>query len=408
MRLQKAELRFERPVVEYIEPAVAKQFKRNLFGTRKSIAVAVGSRGIANLARIVKQTVATLKDFGLAPFIVPAMGSHGGATAEGQKQVLESYGVTESAAGCPIRSSMEVVQLPSEGLPHPLFMDRHAFEADGIILINRIKPHTDFHGLYESGLVKMAVIGLGKERQAVAMHDYGVPGLRNLVPKAAARILDLGKVIAGIAIVENAYDETAVIELIPAHQILAREPALLEQARKNMPRLPVHELDVLIVDELGKNVSGSGMDTNIIGRIRISGEADPPTPRIRSILVNDITEESHGNATGLGLADVITRRFYNKIDFPVTYRNIITSAFLERGKCPVVAENAREGFAMALRACGVIAPGNERVIRIRNTLQISEIYISPRLAADLNTRREVVISPETMDTFTGSGELTPF
>jgi hypothetical protein len=286
-------------------------------------------------------------------------------------------------------------------------MDRLAFESDGILLINRIKPHTDFHGPYESGLVKMSVIGLGKERQAVAMHDFGVHGLRDLVPKAAARILNLGKIIGGLAIVENAYDETAHIEFVPAHQILAREPALLDEARKNMPRLPVDDIDVLIVDELGKNISGSGMDTNIIGRIRIPGEPEPPAPRIRSIMVDDLTPESHGNATGLGLADLITRRFHQKIDFAATYRNIITSSFLERGKMPVIAENAKEAYRIARRTCGVISPDAERIIRIRNTLHISEIYISRALARDLSHHPEISISPDPHPTFHGD-ELAPF
>jgi hypothetical protein len=409
MRLHKAEVRFERPRITDIESTVARQLKPALFGSRKNIAIAVGSRGIANIPGIVKQTVRSLRDFGLNPFIIPAMGSHGGATAEGQTEVLASYRVTESEMSCPVRSSMEVVALPSEGLPHALYMDRHAFEADGILLINRIKPHTDFHGPYESGLVKMSVIGLGKERQAVAMHDFGVHGLRDLVPKAAARILDLGKIVAGIAVVENAYDETAQIELVPANQILAREPALLEDARKNMPRLPVHDIDVLIVDELGKNISGSGMDTNIIGRIYIPGEPEPSTPRIRSIMVDDITRESHGNATGLGLADVITRRFYDKIDFPVTYRNIITSSFLERGKTPIIAEAARDAFQIALRSCGKIEPGAERVLRIRNTLQLSEIYVSPAIASHLGEcPLDISVSGNANALFTAAGDLSPW
>jgi hypothetical protein len=409
LRLHKAEVRFDRPIVADIETTVARQIKPALFGSRKNIAIAVGSRGIANIARIVKQTVRSLHDFGLSPFIIPAMGSHGGATAEGQAQVLASYGVTEREIGCPVRSSMEVLSLPSEGLPHALYMDRSAFEADGIVLINRIKPHTDFHGPYESGLVKMSVIGLGKELQAVAIHDFGVHGLRDLVPKAAARILDLGKIVAGIAIVENAYDETAQIELVPANQILAREPALLEDARKNMPRFPVHEIDVLIVDELGKNISGSGMDTNIIGRIYIPGEPEPSTPRIRSIIVDDVTSESHGNATGLGLADVITRRFYSKIDFPVTYRNIITSSFLERGKTPVIAETAREAFQIAMRSCGKIAPDTERVVRIRNTLQLSEIYVSSAIARHAGEcPLDIDVSENATELFTAKGDLVPF
>lgn len=399
MRLHKAEIAFNRPQVTDIESTIESQFRRSLFGSRRNIAIAVGSRGIANIARIVKQTVRSLQEFGLAPFIIPAMGSHGGATAEGQAQVLASYRITEHEMGCPIRSSMEVVQLPSENLPHALYMDRHAFEAEGILLINRIKPHTDFHGAYESGLVKMSVIGLGKERQAIALHDFGVHGLRDLVPKAAARLLDLRKIIAGLAIVENAYDETARLELIPAHEILAREPALLDEARQNMPRLPVDNIHVLIVDELGKNISGSGMDTNIIGRIRIPGEPEPLTPRIHAIVVDDLTAESHGNATGLGLADVVTRRFHDKIDFAATYRNIITSSFLERGKIPVVAENARKACEIALRSCGKIEPGAERIIRIRNTLQLSHLYVSTAIAEQLGAASNVLISPGTSELF---------
>jgi hypothetical protein len=408
MHLYKAEVRFDRPRVADIEATVARQIKRSQFGSRKNIAIAVGSRGIANIACIVKRTVRLLHEFGLNPFLIPAMGSHGGATPEGQAQVLASYGITEHAMGCPVRSSMEVVTLPSDGLPHALYMDRHAFEADGILLVNRIKPHTDFHGRYESGLVKMSVIGLGKERQAVAMHHFGVRGLRDLVPQAAARILDSGKIVGGFGIVENAYDETAQIEFVPANQILAREPALLDDARKNMPRLPVDESDVLIVDELGKNISGSGMDTNIIGRIYIPGEPNPSTPRIRSIIVDDLTGESHGNATGLGLADVITRRFYNKIDFEVTYRNIITSSFLERGKTPVVAETARDAYNIALRSCGRIPPDTERVIRIRNTLHLSELYVSSAIAAQLSQSPEISVSDKASETFTSAGELAGF
>jgi len=408
MRLHRAEVRFARPVVSDLETTIARQFKSALFGSRRTIAIAVGSRGIANITRIVKQTVSSLREFGLEPFIVPAMGSHGGATAEGQAEVLASYGINEKEVGCPIRSSMEVVELSSEGLEHPLYMDRQAWAADGILLINRIKPHTDFHGTYESGLVKMAVIGLGKEPQALAIHHFGVRGLRELIPKAGARLLDLGKIVAGIAIVENACDETAHVELIPANQILAREPALLEEARKNMPRLPVDEIDVLIVDELGKNISGSGMDTNIIGRIRIPGEPDPPSPRIRSIVVDDLTAESHGNATGLGLADVITRRFYNKIDFATTYRNIITSSFLERGKTPIVAETAHEAFKIALRSCGAVTPGTERVIRIHNTLHLSEIYLSPALADEMNDNPNVQVDDSSANPFDHAGGLAGF
>jgi hypothetical protein len=406
--LHKAKVQFSRPLLSDLTGTLERQLTAELFPNKRKVAIAVGSRGIHNIAEIVKTTVTRLKTFGISPFIVPAMGSHGGATADGQRLLLSSYRITESEMGCPILSSMEVVELDPGGLSHPLYMDRNAFEADGVVLINRIKPHTDFHGTYESGLAKMAVIGLGKERQASILHEYGVHGLRDLMPKAAARILALGKIVAGMAIIENAYDETAHLEVIPAGRILSREPALLEEARKNMPRLPLDEIDVLIVDELGKNISGSGMDTNIIGRIRIPGELEPEKPRVRSLLVNDLTAESHGNATGMGLADVITQKFFHKIDFPITYKNIITSSFLERGKLPVISQTARDGFAIALRSCGFLPLNSERIIRIRNTLALSEIYISKAVIKALSGRKDVTIFDEPVELFDAAGELNPF
>jgi hypothetical protein len=241
-----------------LERAVREQLDagRPSFPQRGQVAIAVGSRGVANIGRIVATSVRVLCAWGLEPFVVPAMGSHGGATAEGQAALLASYGVSADAIGCPVRSSMNVVGLDAGDLPFGLFMDRHAFESDGVLLINRIKPHTDFHGPVESGLTKMAVIGLGKERQANAMHRFGVAGLREGIPRAAERVMATGKILAGLGIVENAYDETMAVELVPAGRILAREPALLDQARQHLPSLPVDDVDVLVVDRLGKDISG--------------------------------------------------------------------------------------------------------------------------------------------------------
>jgi hypothetical protein len=339
------------------------------------------------------------------------MGSHGGATAEGQVEVLAGYGVTEVEIGCRILATMEVVELDSTGLEHPLYMDAHAAAADAVLLINRIKPHTDFHGPHESGLVKMAVIGLGKERQAIEMHRFGVPGLRDGVPRAAARLLATGRIVAGLGIVENAYDETMAIELVPASALLAREPALLELARQHMPRLPVdapNALDVLIVDQLGKNLSGTGLDTNIIGRMRIAGEIEPDAPRIGMIVVTDLTDASHGNATGTGLADVITRRLFDKIDVGVTYTNVFTSGFPERGKIPIVAPTDADAYACALRACGILAPGAERVIRMRDTLHVGDLYLSAAVCAAVRDRTDVEITGEPVEMFEADGRLRPF
>ncbi len=410
LALTKVSVRFPRPQIADIEQTVRKEMTQcqQLFAREATIAVAVGSRGVANLSLIVGVAIAFLKERGTKPFIVPAMGSHGGATADGQRQLLADYGVTEENMGCPIRASMEVVELDHGDLPHRLFMDRLAFGSDGVLLINRIKSHTDFHGSYESGLVKMAVIGLGKERQALEVHRFGACGLRDFIPRAAEKILATGKVLAGLGVVENAYDETAVIEAVPACELLTREPQLLDVARRNMARLPVDAIDVLIVDRLGKNISGTGMDTNVIGRLRISGEPEPESPRIKNIVVTDLTGETHGNATGTGLADVVTQRLFDKIDFGVTYKNVFTSGFLERGKVPIVSATDAEGYTCALRACGPVARGEERVARIRDTLHLGEIYLSPALCAEVRDRADVKAVSGPVEMFNAMGDLNPF
>ena len=407
LRLARALVRFARPRVADIAGVVRAQLERQrrVFPETGTIAIGVGSRGVANLAEIVRTAAGTLQGWGLSPFVVPAMGSHGGATADGQRQLLEDYGVTADAMGCDIRSSMDVVALDRGDLPHGLFMDRHAHGADGILLINRIKPHTDFHGSYESGLAKMAVIGLGKERQAIEMHRFGVPGLRDGIPRAAMRVLASGKILAAVGIVENAYDETMAIEVLPAPDIMTREPALLDLARANMPALPVPALDVLVVDQLGKNISGTGMDTNVIGRMRIAGEPEPASPRIRAVVVTDLTAASHGNATGTGLADVTTRRLFDKIDVGVTYTNVFTSGFPERGKVPIVAPTDADAFACALRACGPIEPGAERIARIRDTLHLGEVYVSTAVRDELRARPDVEIAGEFEEMFDQEGAL---
>ena len=372
------------------------------------IAVAAGSRGIANVAEITIAVVHLLKELGAKPFIIPAMGSHGGATGPGQAAVLASYGITEASAGCPILSSMDVIELDSSGLEHSLFLDAHAAGADGIVLINRIKPHTDFHGRYESGLAKMSVIGLGKRRQAETMHGYGVHGLRDLTPIAAAKVIRSGRILCGIGIVENAFDETAQVEVIPAHRIMEREPEVLEVARANMPRLPVEELDVLMVDEMGKDISGCGMDTNVIGRLRIPGEPEFGPPHIRGLVVCDLTEASHGNALGTGLADVITRRLAARIDELETYTNVVTSGFLERGKTALVAPTDAEAYRLALRTCGRLEPGSERVMRIRNTLRTSVIQASAAVVRELDGRAEVEWISGYQPAFDREGNLSPW
>jgi hypothetical protein len=283
---------------------------------------------------------------------------------------------------------MEVVRLSSD-LPLNLFMDARASRADGIILINRIKPHTDYHGRYESGLIKMAVIGLGKHEQALEIHRFGVPGLRDLIPQCAERIFGTGKILGGVAIVENANEQGAALEALPVETILSEEPRLLELARTLMPALPSDSIDLLVVDWLGKDISGVGMDTNIIGRIAVRGEREPERPSIKAIYARDLTAGSHGNALGVGLADVISRRLFDKIDPRATLENAYTSSFLSRAKVPIVADSDEQAIDIALRSCGAVAAGQERIMRIRDTLHLEEIYVSEKLLEELRPRSDI-------------------
>lgn len=375
-RFTKIRQQFDSTALSNIEQTVAEKVGAKLnIAPGARIAITAGSRGVANIARITKAIVDAVKAKGGAPFIIPAMGSHGGATGEGQREILESYGVTEEAMSCPMRSSMEVVELDGGGLELGVFMDKHAYEADGVILVNRIKPHTAFHGEFESGLIKMSVIGLGKERQASALHSFGIYGLKTLMPKVGRRILETGKILLGVGIVENAYDQTAIIEAMTPAEILIREPQLLDIAKGLLPCFPLSDIDVLMVDQIGKNISGSGMDPNIIGRMRIRGEAEPEFPAIKVIAVTDLTDASHGNACGIGLADVVTRRLVNKVDWDATYMNGVTSGFYEHFMLPIVAATDAQALEWAIRASH--DPHKpKKIVRITDTLHLGEMYVS--------------------------------
>ncbi len=372
------------------------------------VAVAVGSRGIAGLPVIVAETVRWIRSQGGQPFLVPAMGSHGGATPEGQAAVLREYGITEEAVGAPIRSSLDVVRLPQGDSPVPVFFDRLASEADATIVINRVKPHTSFRGSYESGLMKMMAIGLGKHRQAVAIHALGIEGLRNVMPKVATQVLRHANVRLGLAIVENAYDQPLHVRAIPADRIAAEEPALLELARCNMPRLPLDRIDILIVDEIGKNISGLGMDTNVVGRMKVKGQPEPDSPDIRMIIALDLTDETRGNAAGVGLADVITARLFKRIDFPATYENVLTTGFFERAKIPLIAESDRAALDMAMRAAGMPELEQARILRIRNTLRLDEMLVSRAAWEAMRGCPDVEVIGPAVAAFAAEGRLNPF
>lgn len=375
-----------------------------------SVAVAVGSRGIGSIATIVGATVDWLRRRGAKPFIVPAMGSHGGATAHGQTAVLASYGITDESMGVPVRSSMETVRLDSDGLDVDLFMDRNAWESDGVLLVNRVKPHTDFHGFPESGLVKMSVIGLGKHDQALAVHSLGIRGLKEQLLPAARRIVGSGKLLGGLAIVENAYDKPFEIRAARPESIEETERVLLETARAQMARLPLDDIDVLIIDEMGKDISGTGMDTNILGRIRIRDQAEPDTPRIKSVVVTRLTPASHGNAIGVGLADAITRELYEQIDFEATYENGLTSSFSERMKVPYVADGDADALRAAIRFAALDTDAGRaieraRIVHIRNTLELSAVRVSDAAAAALEGRPDVELTDRTDMLIDGRGRF---
>ena len=397
---------FAREALADIEQTVHEQVTAKLqIAPGANIAITVGSRGINNIARIAKAVADAVKACGGAPFIIPAMGSHGGATAEGQREILASYGVTEEAMGCPIRATMEVVEIDSSGLEMKIYMDKFGYESDGVILLNRIKPHTAFHGEFESGLVKMSVIGLGKERLANEMHRFGVYGLKTIMPQAARRILATGKVVLGVGIVENAYDETAIIEALTPAEILTREPELLAQAKQLMPSFPLCDIDVLIVDQIGKNISGSGMDPNVIGRMKIPGQPPAEFPKIKIIVITDITEVSHGNACGIGLADVTTRRLADKIDWDATYMNGITSGFYEHFMLPIVAPTDLQAFEWGIRAShDPYQP--KKIVRITDTLHVSELYVSDAALAEVKGRVEIISEPKSL--FDKQGSLIAF
>ena len=302
------------------------------------IAITVGSRGIAGLPRIVHAAAQAVRSLGFQPFVVAAMGSHGGGTPEGQRALLAELGVNESSAGCPVRCEMETVVLGTNSFGLPIHFDQNAFDADGIILLNRIKPHTSFTGSYESGLLKMLTIGLGKRQGAAQVHKLGLPGLKTMLPEVGAFLLDRTPVALGIAILENAFEHTARIVAVEPEELLEVEPRLLDQARELMGRLPFDQIDVLIVGELGKNYSGTGLDPNVIGRQRVETMPDLPRPVITRLAVLDLSVETRGNALGIGLADLTTDRLVQAID-PVPMRvNSLTSNFLTRASAALPAD----------------------------------------------------------------------
>jgi hypothetical protein len=373
-----------------------------------SVALGVGSRGIRNLPVIVEAVVARLRAAGAEPFIVPAMGSHGGATAEGQRSILAELGITPKRVGAEIRASMEVIQVGQVPQGPPLFQDVISAAADHTLLINRVKPHTDFRGSLESGLAKMAVIGLGKQRGAVAMHATGASGFRHFLASAARIYETHSNLRGGLAILENAYDATAEIVGLSVDEIGGkREVALQKRAKALMARLPFSEIDVLVVRQIGKNISGTGMDTNIIGRLMIPRQPeDFGGPDVAVIAVLDLTEETHGNAAGLGLANVATGRVLNKINWTDTYTNAITSGIfgMQRVSLPIIMASDRDALQVAIRGCGQPQRA-ARLVFIRDTLTLDRLWVSPNLHSTIVSHPRLTVVAEAPLSFTTAGAI---
>ena len=362
----------------------------------KQIALGFGSRGVAKIDIIARKLVALVQLAGGDPFIVPAMGSHGGAIAEGQIDVLAHLGITEAFVGCPIRATMDVVDVGETKEGFSAYMDRNVAEADGFMVVNRIKVHTDFHGAHESGLLKMIAIGLGKERGASTFHRYGVRGLRDNMPIVAQHLIRKLNFIAGFGTVEDGYHRPVCLEGLTKETIISGEQRLLEYSRGLMPSLPIDQIDVLVIDEMGKDISGAGMDSNIIGRWLITGEPEPAKPTIKRIAVLDLTEASHGNATAYGFADFMSRRLFDKIDFQVTVKNLFTSGFMQRARMPLFLDTDRETIQAAIYDALRVSQdfANVRFMRIKNTLEIENLWVSANLLDELRGNSNITIASD--------------
>ena len=356
------------------------------------VAITAGSRGILNIALILKVIVEHLKTLGARPFLFPAMGSHGGATAEGQVALLKHYRVTEDFIGAPVLSSMEVREIGNTEQGLPILIDQNAFQADHIVVVNRIKPHTKFKGPVESGLMKMMAIGMGKQKGADLYHKAAIEHpFPKIIMDAAEVVLKKTPVLFGLGIVENGYDQTAKIAGLKPDEIEAKEKDLLSLAKQMMPKLPFDEIDLLIVDEIGKDISGIGIDPNVTGRNRdITGTFPHPT-HVKRLFVRDLTHLSNGNATGIGLADLTTQRLVEKINLQATYMNCITGISLEKASIPMYFETDQEAMRVALGSTGLTPPDKSRIVRIKNTLQLDEVEVSEAYEKELLQRPDLEI-----------------
>jgi len=402
---------FNKNKINNIPEIISKEFKKiNLSQKIKpgmKIGITVGSRGINNLLLIIKVIIHEIQKRKGVPFILPAMGSHGDANIEGQRKILASYGITEESTGVPIKATMEVVELAKLENGLPVYFDKYAFQADGIIVVNRIKLHTVYKAEIESGLCKMLSVGLGNHKGATIVHSLGPKGIPDNVIKFAQVILKKAPILCGVGIVENAYDDTAKIKAVLPENFYKVDKELLEECKANSPSLPISNIDILILEEMGKNISGAGMDTNITGGVKAYKEGEYNPPKINKIVVLDLTSESHGNALGMGIADIITKQMYNKIDFKTTYENVITCRYLDRVKVPLIADTDEGAIKIALKTTYNLPGIKPGIIIIRNTLKLDEMLVSEAIWEEIKNQKNIsAIGSWEKITFNRRGNLT--
>ncbi len=407
--LVKVRQRFERPVIRDLEAELLAKLHGpkglNKIKKGRRVAIAVGSRGISNQPLLVRLLVREIKKCGAEPFIVPAMGSHGGATAEGQRAMLVGMGFVESHIQASIKTTMEVVRLGVTGNGLPAYIDKHAHEADAVVIVNRIKPHVCFRGRYESGLMKMIAIGLGKQKGAETCHNMGYSRMAENIPALARIILEKSNIIFALGLLENAYHETCRIELLAKDEIEILEPGLQEKAKELSARLYFDTLNVLVIDEIGKDLSGTGFDNNVVGRFTTPFASGGPD--ITRIAVLSLTEKSRGNANGLGIVDFTTRRVFDGFSFVQTYPNALTSTVPMSVKIPMVLKNDRQAIQAAIKTCNIRNMDKVRLVRIKNTLSLSEIEVSESLLEEVkkNKNLEIISGAYPLD-FDEEGNLT--
>ncbi|NHC39990.1 DUF2088 domain-containing protein [Bacillus sp. MM2020_1] len=407
-KMAKVKVNFDNKKIDDLGSALIEQLQQvhiqNKIQPGMEIALAVGSRGLDRLVEITAVTVKFLKDLGAKPFIVPSMGSHGGATAEGQREVLAHLGVTEDSVGCEIHSSMEVVKISELPNGLPVYVDKFASEADGIVIINRVKPHTAFRGPVESGIMKMISIGLGKQKGAEACHQMGFKYMAENVPAMAKIIMEKTPILFGVATVENAFDKVAIIDVLTPEEIINKEHELQKQAKELLPKLFFDQLDVLVIDEIGKNISGDGMDPNITGRYPTPYATGGPD--VNKMVVLDVTHQSEGNANGVGTADFTTQRLVDKMDKEGTYANGLTSTVVAPTKIATTLPTDKQAIQAAIKTCNILDFRNVKLVRIKNTLVLSEIEVSEPLLEYVKQHPNMEVSSDLYEIpFNENGDL---